>query len=68
MVAAGMTDEMCSAVVTDPPHHLHPRSCSKRATQDVAGVKVCGVHARMARKWDSENRLQTMIEHWWKKP
>jgi len=55
----------CSALVSEPPHYFRRHVCGKKATTTVGTHDVCGVHARVARTWEAEGRLDSMVEHWW---
>lgn len=59
-------DPRCVAYVPDRPHYLHSYRCRNMAYTVVGGYKVCGTHARLARRWDGEKRLDLMVEHYWK--
>lgn len=57
--------ETCRATVSHPPYYIHSIRCSRPGKYDVGGYKVCGTHARVARKWESEGRLPQMVAvHW----
>jgi hypothetical protein len=57
--------ERCRAVVSEPPHYFHHHGCPNKAKHDIDGIKVCGIHKKVAEKWQSQNRLHTMVEAWW---
>jgi len=40
--------------------------CRNMAYTEVDGYRVCGTHARLARKWKGEGKLAAMIQFWWK--
>lgn len=56
----------CIARVEQPPHFLHTHACTRPATADVNGYAVCGVHARVARRWVQQGRLDAMVSTYWK--
>lgn len=55
----------CVAQVSEPPHHFHSHRCTKRAKDMVGDYEVCGIHARVAKRWEKEGRLDSMVKRWW---
>ena len=57
--------KQCIAVVSEPPHYVHSYRCTRKASTKVGEYEVCGIHARVARKWDEQGCLDSMVKHWW---
>ena len=56
---------LCQARVTDDWHHY---GCQRAAKYQVGSraISVCGIHKRVADKWAEEERLDSMIDFWWR--
>ena len=39
--------------------------CGRVAKDTVVGIPLCGIHKRVAKKWEEEGRLISMMEFWW---
>jgi hypothetical protein len=58
------TKKQCCAWVSDTWGRGH--RCAVPAKHEVAGFRVCGIHKRVAERWQREQRLESMVGYWWK--
>lgn len=56
----------CIALVSSP-HYWHKHRCTNTAKFKVGRHKVCGIHKRVAERWQKEGRLDSMVRWWWDK-
>lgn len=56
----------CQARVQEPPWYLHTHACDRPAREKIEGIRVCGTHARMARRWQNEGRFLRMAHACWR--
>lgn len=59
-------DNHCVAYVPERPWYIHTYRCRNMAYTTVGSYKVCGVHARLARRWQGEKRLELMVQTYWR--
>ena len=51
----------CVAFCDQPPWYFHTHPCPNRSTLTIAGLRVCGTHARVLRKWiDTRGRKDAL--------
>ena len=43
----------------------HEYPCHNKATHMYQCLHLCPVHMKQAMKWDKEDRLVIMVQHWW---
>ena len=56
---------LCQAVVSEPPHYLHEHKCLRKTVNIIVGVALCGTHYNVAKKWEAQGRLASMMKYWW---
>ncbi len=67
MSALDRAAPMCEGRCDTPPHYLRTYPCRNQAKHEVGGHHVCGVHKRVAERWQAEGRLDRMVARYWKR-
>ena len=62
--AATLADGRCQALLSSPTLNLGTR-CLTTARHELAGLRLCGTHRRIAERWRAEGHFAAKVRYWW---